>query len=165
MPQQRGMRLPKLKAQEPLSPTQVVMSKRRRPKGFGPNQPVTNWVDLEFQPSTPIMTEHAQGLLISYRREVRACNEGSCLCVCRCHSGSWCIGDAPRIHTRGHKPQYVTVQRDNKCGCPQEGYSHHHVMTCHDADTETRFHERQPNPVHKGADRNCPKEGREHNRK
>lgn len=165
MPQVRGMQLKKLRAQPPILPTMVVMAKRKRQKGFGDSEPVYCKFDFTEEAALPIMTEQDQSILQSYRREVRACNEGACECVCRCHSGNDCIGDAPRIHTPHHKPQQVLIQKDATCGCDREGYAHHHINYCHDAVIESRYHERQPNTSHKGAHRECPKEGREHNRK
>ena len=159
------------KATPPPSPTVMVLPKQGRRKLTSRVKTLDPRVHNEI--TTPVrarasvlpQTHFDMMVLSEYRRGLRACDEGYCTCACNCHTGNECTEAQPRIHTPGHKPQYVTVQRDALCKCPQEGTRHPHILYCRDAITDTKFHERQPNTAHKGAHRECPKEGREHNRK
>lgn len=122
----------RLVPQPPQPPTRVTMRRRRRPNGFGPNQPVLHYCPPNPLCSLPVETEAATGILISYRREMAQCNERACLCTCHCHAG-------PNLCYR------------------RDGLT--------EGNPDSFGHRRTPNPSHKSAHRECPKEGREHNRK
>jgi hypothetical protein len=124
MPKVKGMRLGKLRAQQPATPQQVVMSKKNRERGFGDTvKPVTHYTLLpQFRVFTSNynMSEEDVAILQDFRREMRACDERACLCKCHCHAGPYdCYKqtlddeDPKRFHFR--KPNTTHKRAHREC--------------------------------------------------
>lgn len=121
-----------------LEPTLVTLDKR-------PAQQLASKPTLStFTPPDPSVTLMARTewdlvILRSYKQEIAACNERACMCICHCHAGPG--AECYLIEGLGAVPPAV------------------------DYDRPPRFHFRRANTSHKRAHRECPKEGREHNRR
>lgn len=72
----------------------------------------------------------------SFRRDLRHCNNNTCLCLCYCHSGNVCAiqNGTRRYHTHGHKPS-ATLHTDSI-----SGRRDWRTTVCHDELTVSQFH-------------------------
>lgn len=142
MPRVKGLRLPKIKAQPPVtsSITPLKGGPHRRRKAI--SQRVT-WYSgyIGATSSLAIVSERAASELRSYRRDIAMCEKDICSCYCRCHTGDVCDGPIDRVHTPGHKTISVMVPAsDSLAPCEEDGFitRHRHIVSCHDRVDQTQ---------------------------
>lgn len=118
--------------QPALDPTPMPL-KRRRQRGYGPGP---HQVRFKFDPllreepelrAPSIFTLRDADVLREFRREMAACDNRSCVCMCHCHAGPYdCYveeGLTSQELTRFHQRTPNTAHKCSDRHCPK-GDSH-----------------------------------------
>lgn len=147
MPKVKGMRLGRLTAQAPTTPQQVTMPARR--VIHWKHTTVGTYVPATPPASVPRSIEWDVAILATYKREMRACQERACECMCHCHAGDMCL-----LVAGEHQAYQLTKER---IYCPHNPTcnGHTHYVRTGQSDNIGRFHYRAINTSHKSAHREC----------
>lgn len=143
MPQVKGLRLPKIKSQPPVTNTVTPLAGGRH-RFVRKDRANSKVKELDqrfytFTPSKPKMSEWDDAILRGYRQNLAQCEKDVCTCACRCHTGDTCDGPIDRVHTPGHRPTYPVIESSPLQPCKLDNMTsrHRHTVTCHDRVDQT----------------------------
>ena len=106
--------MPKLKRQPPLPPTIMYAAKVRNQLK---SRVTTSHFYFADYPPISARSQQDLDLLRAYRRDLSACNEQACECICHCHQGPTCSRDEGPVGF--HLRSINTIHRRTHRECPK----------------------------------------------